>query len=76
MITVGALETYRVLTNIFATNQTILTNEFDGTTQTNIEFTYPFAASTDSSNQIAAFSSRGSNGANQSYSGNAERSRK
>ncbi|HEX7862015.1 MAG TPA: S8 family serine peptidase [Verrucomicrobiae bacterium] len=65
VITVGALETPRFITNVFYT----LTNYFyttnvDGTLSTNeeVEFIYPFANSTDSEDEVASFSSRGNVG--------------
>ncbi len=55
VITVGALEQFR-----FITNQVVLTNIVNGTNQ--IVTNTPFLFATDSSNQVAQFSSRGNVG--------------
>src|SRR5690606_25315539 len=62
VITVGALESYRLITNIFYTITNTEIDEFSGVTNETVITNYPFAAMTDSSNQVAAFSSRGSVG--------------
>lgn len=60
VITVGALETPRLI-QISYTNKIVTTN-LDDTVSTNDEVVFPFAGSTDSSNQVASYSSRGNVG--------------
>lgn len=60
VITVGALESPRLI-QISYTNETLSTN-LDGETTTNTEVIYPYVSLTDSSNQVASFSSRGNVG--------------
>ena len=65
VITVGALESLRLITNVSfsVTNFIYLTNE-DGTILTNeqVETFFPFAEMTDSATEVASFSSRGNVG--------------
>ncbi len=61
VITVGALEAYRLITNFYVVTN-VEFDDFTGITTTNTATNYPFAALTDSSNQVAAFSSRGNVG--------------
>jgi subtilisin-like proprotein convertase family protein len=61
VITVGALEQPRFITNFY-----VLTNVFTNTLgdlETNTATNFPFSAMTDSGNQVASFSSRGNVGA-------------
>lgn len=65
VITVGALESPRFITNAFYTKTNYFyTTNIDGTIQTNesSENIYPFAESTDSDDEVASFSSRGNVG--------------
>ncbi len=62
VITVGALESFRLLTNVFSVATNIEFDEIAGMNVTNYTTNYPFAALTDSSNQVASFSSRGNVG--------------
>lgn len=65
VITVGALESPRFITNVFFTETNFFfTTNIDGTVSTNEEVVnvYPFADVTDSEDEVAPFSSRGNVG--------------
>lgn len=67
VITVGALENLRFITNSYTNSITVTNVESDGTTTTTnvttqIVTNYPFFSSTDSANQVASFSGRGNVG--------------
>lgn len=68
VITVGALETLRLITNVSFSITNVITEtnqtetETNVTITTNIETFFPFAGITDSSDEVASFSSRGNVG--------------
>ncbi len=62
VISVGALETFRLITNVYSVTTNIEFDEISETTTTNYSTNYQFAALTDSSSQVASFSSRGNVG--------------